>query len=133
MLLAFFDSKSLVYSHIVPRGSTFNAVYIHSEGPGCLDEALSRVSSSIGTMPLFTPPTVSRIGSPPTASRSSTPDPALLPDLAPTDFFLFQRGKDKLAGVTLEHSTLKKEWEGVTTSFSLKSLPPPSRYERCQK
>jgi hypothetical protein len=28
MLFAFFDSKGLVYSHIVPRGSTINAAYI---------------------------------------------------------------------------------------------------------
>ncbi len=28
MLLAFFDSKGLVYSQIIPRGSTVNAPYI---------------------------------------------------------------------------------------------------------
>jgi hypothetical protein len=28
MLLAFFNSKGLVYSHIVPRGSTVNTAYI---------------------------------------------------------------------------------------------------------
>jgi hypothetical protein len=28
MLLAFFDSKGLIYTHIVPRGSTINADYI---------------------------------------------------------------------------------------------------------
>jgi hypothetical protein len=28
LLLAFFDSKGLIYSHIAPRGSTINAAYI---------------------------------------------------------------------------------------------------------
>jgi hypothetical protein len=28
MLLTFFDSKGLNYSHIIPRGSTINAAYI---------------------------------------------------------------------------------------------------------
>jgi hypothetical protein len=28
MLLAFFDSKGLIYLHIFPRGSTVNAAYI---------------------------------------------------------------------------------------------------------
>jgi hypothetical protein len=28
MLLAFFDRKGLIYSHVVPRGSTVNSTYI---------------------------------------------------------------------------------------------------------
>jgi hypothetical protein len=32
--------------------------------------------------------------------------------LVPADFFLFRHVKDELAGVTFDHSTLKKEWEG---------------------
>jgi hypothetical protein len=40
-----------------------------------------------------------------------------LPDLVPAGFFLFQRIKDELAGVTLDQSTLKKEREGVTRNI----------------
>jgi hypothetical protein len=35
--------------------------------------------------------------------------PPYLPDLAPADFSLFWRMKDELAGITLDHSILKKE------------------------
>jgi histone-lysine N-methyltransferase SETMAR len=44
--------------------------------------------------------------------------PPYSPDLAPADFFLFRRVKDELAGVTLDPSSLKKEWDGVMRSTS---------------
>jgi hypothetical protein len=39
-------------------------------------------------------------------------------DLAPPDFFLFWHGKDELAGITLDHSTLKKELAEVTRNIT---------------
>jgi hypothetical protein len=43
--------------------------------------------------------------------------------------------KDELAGVTLDHSSLKKEWKGVTRSISAHEFATAFRrwYERCQK
>jgi hypothetical protein len=56
-------------------------------------------------------------------------------DLAPADFFLFRRVKDKLAGIILDHSTLKKEWEGVTRNITADEFATTFRWwnERCQK
>ncbi len=58
-------------------------------------------------------------------------------DLALADFFLLWRVKDELAGISLDHSILKKEWEGVMRSISAEEvrhcLPVVVWYERCQK
>jgi hypothetical protein len=78
MLVAFFDNKGLVYSHIVLKEAIIYAAYIvkvldvfmkHLRKKGL--PWWSRDGFFIGTTPLFTPPSLSRIGSPPTASRSS--------------------------------------------------------------
>ncbi len=57
------------------------------------------------------------------------------PDLMPADFFLFWRVKYELAGITLDHSSLKKEWERVTRSISADEFATAFQrwYERCQK
>jgi hypothetical protein len=43
--------------------------------------------------------------------------------------------KDELAGVTLDHSSLKKEWDGVTRSICANKFTTVFRrwYEHCQK
>jgi hypothetical protein len=50
------------------------------------------------------------------------------------DFFLFRRMKEELTGVTLDHSTLKKKWEGVTRSISADEFATDfwRWFERCQ-
>ncbi len=61
--------------------------------------------------------------------------PPYSPDLAPADFFLFLPVKTELAGVSLDHNTLKKEWEGVTRRIGAEEFATAFRqwYERCQK
>ncbi len=61
--------------------------------------------------------------------------PPYSPDLTPADFFLFRHVKEELAGVTLDHSTLKKEWEGITRSISAEEFATTfwRWFERCQK
>jgi hypothetical protein len=44
--------------------------------------------------------------------------PLYLPDLAPADFFLFSRVKEKLAGLTLMQESFKNNWEGVVRSIA---------------
>jgi hypothetical protein len=43
--------------------------------------------------------------------------------------------KDELVRVTLDHSTLKKEWEGVTRNITVDEFSTAfwQWYERCQK
>jgi hypothetical protein len=82
MLLAFFDSKGLIYTHIVPRGSTVNAAYIVK----VLDIFMRHFKKKRPVMaeqpwffhwdkPRSTPPPSSRIGLSPTTSRSSATRP----------------------------------------------------------
>jgi hypothetical protein len=52
--------------------------------------------------------------------------PLYLPDLAPADFFLFQRVKEQLKGLTLDQNKIKKMWEGSREPLPWRSLPLPS-------
>jgi hypothetical protein len=52
--------------------------------------------------------------------------PPYLPDLALADFFLFWPMKDELAGITLDHSTLKRSGKGPRETSPLRSSPPAS-------
>jgi hypothetical protein len=58
-----------------------------------------------------------------------------LPDLAPTDFFLFWRVKEQLMGLTLDQNTIKKTWEGVMRAIATEEFATAfwRWYERCQK
>ena len=49
MVLAFFDSKGLIFTNIVPRGSTVNARYIVKGSPGVSTERSSPPPSGGGT------------------------------------------------------------------------------------
>jgi hypothetical protein len=44
--------------------------------------------------------------------------PPYSPDLAPADFFLFQKVKEQLAGLHLTQESLKSVWEGVTHTIA---------------
>ncbi len=140
-MLLTFDSKGLIYTHIVPRGSTVNAAYIVK----VLDVFMRHFKKKRPVMaeqpwffhwdnaPVHTAAIVQ--------DWLVTHDVQVLrnlpysPDLVPADFFLFRRVKEELAGVTLDHSTLKKEWEGVTTSISADEFATAFRrwFEQCQK
>jgi histone-lysine N-methyltransferase SETMAR len=141
MLLAFFDSKGLIYMHIVPRGSTVNAAYIVK----VLDVFMRHFKKKRPVM--AEQPWFFHWDNAPVHTAAIVQDwlvahdvqvlrhPPYSPDLAPADFFLFRRVKEELAGITLDHSSLKKEWEGVTRSISAEEFATAFRrwYERCQK
>jgi histone-lysine N-methyltransferase SETMAR len=130
MLLAFFDSKGLIYTHIVPRGSTVNAAYI-VKVPDVFMRHFKKKRPVMAEQPWFF-----QWDNAPVHNATIVQDwlvahdvqvlrhPPYSPDLAPADL-LFRCVKEELAGVTLDHSTLKKEWEGVTRKSPPRSSPPP--------
>ena len=46
------------------------------------------------------------------------PHPPYLLDLAPADFFFIPKMKEELAGCHMAHTSFKKAWEGVASSFT---------------
>ena len=61
--------------------------------------------------------------------------PPYSPDLAPADFFLFQRVKAELGGMTLTSTTFKKTWDGVIRSVGEEDFAVAFRrwFSRCEK
>jgi hypothetical protein len=141
MLLTFFHSKGLIYTHIVPRGSTVNAAYIVK----VLDVFMRHFRKKRPVM--AEQPWFFHWDNAPVHTAAIVQDwlvahdvqvlhhPPYMPDLAPTDFFLFRRVKEELAGVTLDQNSLKKELEGVTRSISTDEFATTFRwwFECCQK
>ncbi len=132
MILAFFDNKGLVYSHIIPRGVPINADYI-VKVLGLFMKQLKKKRPAMvaqqwwfhwDNAPVHLASGVQVIRHPPYS-----------PDLAPADFFLFRRVKKKLTGLTLDQNTIKKTWEGVTRSIAPEEFATAFRrwYEHCQK
>ncbi len=141
MLLAFFDCKGLIYSHTVPKGSIVNAMYIVK----ILDIFMKHMKKKRPVLvdqgwffhwdnaPVHTAPIIQDwLTAHSVQVLRHTP---YSPDLAPADFFLFRHMKNELAGVSLDHNSLKKEWEGVTRRISADEFATAFRrwYERCQK
>jgi hypothetical protein len=55
------------------------------------------------------------------AGRQGDPAASLTPyspDLAPADFFLFQKVKEQLAGLHLTQESLRSVWKGVTHTIT---------------
>ncbi len=149
MVVAFFDSKGLIYTNSIPRGRTVNSAYI-MEVLACFLKALKekRPTMTAGTWwfhwdnaPVHTAAVVTNWMA---ARRFQIIEhPPFLPDLAPADFFLFPSVKRELASKTLTQETLKKAWEGaVRTSqgggrqnLSAADFVTAFRrwYERCEK
>ncbi len=141
MLLAFFDSKGLIYTHIVPRGSTVNATYIVKVLDVFMRHFMKKRPVMAGQPWFF------RWDNAPVHTAAIVQDWLVAhdvqvlrhlpysPDLAPADFFFFRCVKEELAGVTLDQSTLKKEWEGVMRSISAEEFATAFRlwFKRCQK
>ncbi len=61
--------------------------------------------------------------------------PPYLPDLAPTNFFLFLKVKKELAGLTLTRESFKKDWEGAVRTLSAADFAEVFRqwFRRCKK
>jgi hypothetical protein len=49
------------------------------------------------------------------------------PDLIPVGFFLFQRVKEELAGLSLEKNSFKKTWEWVLRTIPTDEIATDSR------
>jgi histone-lysine N-methyltransferase SETMAR len=124
MVLAFFDSKGLVYTHIAARGTSINATYMvkvlgkflkhfRKKRPVMADREWffhwdnAPVHTAGDVQDWFAANSIQLLSHPPYS-----------PDLAPADFFLFRRVKEELAGLTLSQETIKKAWEGVIKNIA---------------
>jgi [histone H3]-lysine36 N-dimethyltransferase SETMAR len=124
MVLAFFDSKGMVYNNYVPKGQTVNKEYVIKalqeflrklrkkrpelvDGEWFLHWDNARVHSAKAVQDYLTKRGVKVIEHPPYS-----------PDLAPADFFLFPTLKKELAGITLAPGDFRKEWGRL-----LKTIP----------
>ena len=141
MLLAFFDSKGLIYTHIVPRGSTVNAAYIVK----VLDVFMRHLRKKRPVLaeqrwffhwdnaPVHTANVVKEFLAKKNIKLLS--HPPYSPDLAPADYFLFPKLKKELAGNTMTQEEFKKEWEGVLRGVSKDEFAKAfvRWFERCEK
>jgi len=141
MVLAFFDAKGIIYTNIVPRGEKVNADYMvktlrrflvvfkkkrpNLETTGwCLhwDNAPVHTAAKVHTWIADN-------------SIELLEHPLYSPDLAPADFFLFPKVKERLAGKSIASGGLKTAWEGVTSSISIEDFATAFRrwFEHCNK
>jgi histone-lysine N-methyltransferase SETMAR len=141
MILAFFDSRGLIYTHIVPRGGKVNGDYIVK----ALDIFLKNLKQKRPIMveqewwfhwdnaPVHTAAAVKNWFAAHGVQRLE--HSPYSPDLAPADYFLFRRVKEELAGLSLDASSLKKIWEGVIRSITAEEFATAFRrwYDRCEK
>jgi histone-lysine N-methyltransferase SETMAR len=141
MLVAFFDKKGLVYTHIVPRGVTINANYTIIVLGKFLKQLRLKRPEMVeqewflhwDNAPVHTAAVVQNW----LAARAIRvlPHPPYSPDLAPADFFLFRKVKEELAGLTLTQESLKSAWEGVVRNIAEDEFAVAFRrwFERCEK
>ncbi len=122
MFLAFFDSKGLVYTHIVPKGTAINANYILVVlGKFMVHLRKKRPEMTKGNwffhwdnVPVHTAASVKNWLA--AKGIQLLPHPPYSPDLAPADFLL-RKVKEELAGLHLTQESLKSAWEGVTRTI----------------
>ena len=141
MVMAFFDAKGLIYTHIVAKGVTINAAYtvkvlglfwrnLKLKRPVMVEQEWffhwdnAPVHTAAIVQDWFTAHGVQRLEHPPYS-----------PDLAPADFFLFRKVKEGLAGTSLNADTIKQAWEGVTRTIAAEDFAAAfsSWYERSRK
>jgi histone-lysine N-methyltransferase SETMAR len=141
MVLCFFDSKGLIYTNYVPRGTTVNANYI-VEALGKFMRIFKEKRPITAQQDWFL-----HWDNAPVHSAAVVQDwlaargvqviehPPYSPDLAPADFFLFPKVKSVLAGKTLTTQTFKKEWEGAVRTLSAADFADAFQqwYRRCEK
>jgi histone-lysine N-methyltransferase SETMAR len=124
MVLAFFDSKGLIYTNYMPRGTTVNANYI-VEALGTFMKILrkKRPQMVAGDW-LFHWDNASVHTAAKVTDWLAARDIKLIehlpysPDLAPADYFLFPRVKRELVDLTLTKDSFKKEREGAVRSIT---------------
>ena len=141
IVLAFLDTKGLIYSNIVPRGSTVNAAYIMKalstfmkylkkkrpqmvEGEWWFHWDNAPVHTAAPFKNCLAARGIQMVDHAPYSS-----------DLAPADFFLFPKMKEELAGRHLTQDGFKMAWEGVTRTITTDDFTAGFRqwFEHCQK
>jgi histone-lysine N-methyltransferase SETMAR len=141
MVMAFFDSRGLIYSHIVPKGAKINATYIVKVLGIFLKKFRQKRPEMAARQWFFhwdnAPVHTAAVVQAWIAANNVQvlEHPPYSPDLAPADFFLFRRVKEELAGKRLTPETLKKTWDGVTRSIGVDEFAAAFRrwLDRCNK
>ena len=141
MLLAYFDSKGVIYTDYVPRGKTVNSQYIIESLRRFLKIYKDKRSARAGqdwflhwdNAPVHSAAVVQQF----LADRSikTIAHPPYSPDLAPADFFLFPKVKNDLAGKTLTQDTFRSSWEGAIKKLSKDDFATAFEkwIDRCEK
>jgi [histone H3]-lysine36 N-dimethyltransferase SETMAR len=141
MVLCFFDSKGLIYTNYVPRGTTVNANYI-LDALGRFMKIFKQKRPITAQQDWFL-----HWDNAPVHSAAVVQDwlaargvqvlqhPPYSPDLAPADFFLFPKLKNHLAGKTITAQSFKKEWEGAVRTLSAADFADAFQqwHRRCEK
>jgi len=141
MVLAFFDSKGLIYTNYVPRGQTVNATYIiealykflkvfRKKRPILASQDWflhwdnSPVHTAAAVQAYLAAKSIQLIAHPPYS-----------PDLAPADFFLFPKVKLELAGISMTKDTFKSTWERAIKSLTKDDFATAFQrwFECCEK
>jgi histone-lysine N-methyltransferase SETMAR len=141
MLLAFFDSKGLIYTNIVPRGSMVNANYI-VKALGTFMQHLKKKRPEMVSREWFFHWDNAPVHTAAVVKMWLAANNIQLlqhlpysPDLTPADFFLFRRVKEELAGIQLSPATIKEAWEGVVLGITMKEFAVAFRQylDHCNK
>jgi histone-lysine N-methyltransferase SETMAR len=141
MVLVFFDSKGVIYTNYVPRGTSVSANYIlEALGRFLVHFRKKRPDMASGewffhwdNAPVHTAAIVQEFIA--RKGIQMIEHPPYSPDLAPADFFLFPKVKNELAGITMNQETFKKTWEGVLRTIATADFAAAFRswYRRCSK
>lgn len=126
MVIPFFDSEGLIYTHYVPPNQTVNAQYFIGVLTTFLDHLRrKRPHLKTGNWVLHLDnarPHTAAITRNFLASKGvvTISHPPYSPDLSPPDFFLFPEVKRRLAGMSFGSvAAIKTAWEGLTNPGSV--------------
>jgi hypothetical protein len=119
MVLAFFDSKGLIYNNYVPRGTMVSATY-NRGSPEQLHENFQEEESIMASGEWFlhwdnAPVHTAAIVTDWLAARrvQMLQHPWYSPDLAPANFFQLAKVKNELAGLKLMRETSRRSGRGL--------------------
>jgi len=141
MILVFFDSKGLIYTHIMPRGALINAKFILVVLGKLLVHLRKKRPEMVKRDWFFPWDNAPVHGAAVVKSWLAAKafkvlkHPSFLPDPTPADFFWFQRVNEELSGLTLSQESLNNTSVGVIRTIAEEEFAVASRrrFERCQK
>ncbi len=124
MVVAFFDLRSMIYTHIIPRGTSINTDYT-IKVLGTFLEHFKKKRAAIAEQQWWfhwdnAPVHMAASMKKWMAAKGIQVLEHLpyLPDLALADFFLFRKVKEALAGTTLDQDSLMIAWEGAIRTIT---------------